>query len=498
MHSDRATNALAVHLSSRKICLVFLGAALAIWPTAALTDDYNQENFRYGDEALGTGGAFIARPTTPMATYYNPAGLAFQTRSAVSGSIHFLGRERFVLRDGLRSEGQVPKDLISEADVALPSSSVVTLRIDKQHRVAFSTYLKTSTNQRFQNAFRPNFTDENGVEHDSLMALNRTVQDRETWLGPSYAFALDDRFGFGISLFYARRSTYRRTQTRLQDERIFMNAPDQVVFYDSQVTTQVRDGRLLLRMGLSYQPSQRTALGLVVTSPSIRLHGEARLAVTELWSGDPETVDANAVAADDFARKTGAQTASPWGLSLGWQYTLPNRFRVAIATDVWAPINYRRMNLTDADDEEVALVREQLAVNVHRDWLINAKVGLELLTVNAMPIRMGAYTNRSAARAVPATSTRYVSPKVDTYGGALSLGYKRNGTGIFFGVNYERGFGHDTVEADILESYADAPRVRVERRRSQLLFFVAGALSFASKTAQRMLDKRNAQSQDAE
>ena len=98
----------------------------SLFAVSAHADEYRAEEFRYGDRALGTGGAFIARPTTPMATYYNPAGLAFQERSAVSGSIHFFGQEKVVLKQGLRLDGQRPKDLTSDTDIALPSSSVVT------------------------------------------------------------------------------------------------------------------------------------------------------------------------------------------------------------------------------------------------------------------------------------------------------------------------------------------------------------------------------------
>ena len=460
-------------------------AVLLFCTSPALADDYRTEEFRYGYQALGTGGAFIARPTSPMATYYNPAGLAFQERSAVSGSIHFFGTEKFVLRDGLRSDGKWSKDLTSDSDMALPSCSVVTLNIDRSHRIAFSTFLISNASQNFHNALKPTESDDSGIQHDYLMALTRILQDRETWMGPTYAYAVSSDWGVGASLFYARRSMYWQTETRLQDEQSGLNLIDQTVFYDVQSSTKVKDGRLLLRLGASWTPSPNMALGLVVTTPSIRLHGDARLTVNELWSGDPAQPDEAAAFADHFVQRADAETASPWGTSLGFQYRKPGAYALAVATDLWLPLSYNRIRLKSGRDEEARAIREQFAASIDRDWLVNAKVGLELYTFDAFPIRMGVYTNRSAAQSVPERSTRYIAPKVDVYGGAFSVGYATNDAGISIGVNIERGIGHDLVEEDVLESYTDAPKIRVDREHTKFVIFVAGALNFASKTAQR-------------
>jgi len=466
------------------LVLVLISASIAD------ADEYRMENFRYGYQALGTGGAMIARPTTPMATYYNPAGLAFQKRSAVSGSIHFFGTEKFVLKDGLRSDGQWSKDLASNTDIALPSSSVVTLNIDDSHRIAFSTYLVSNSNQNFQNSLKPIDVGENGVQHQYLMALTRVVQDRQTWMGPSYAVALNEQWSLGASVFYARRSMYWQTETRLQDEQSGPDIIDRAVFYDIQSKTVIKDGRLILRVGGSWAPSENTSVGLVLTTPSMRLHGDARLTVNELWSGDPDDPDSDMAFADHFVQKADAETASPWGLSFGVQFQRPGRYVLALATDLWLPLSYNRIRLDAGRSEEARAIRDQFAASVDRDWLVNAKVGLEIFTFDAFPIRMGLYSNRSAAHSVPDRSRRYRAPKVDVYGAAFSLGYSTKDAGISVGVNVERGQGDDLVEEDVLESYTDAPKIRVERTHSKVIFFVAGALGFASKTAQRYFDER--------
>ncbi|MEE2787742.1 MAG: hypothetical protein VX589_10415 [Myxococcota bacterium] len=461
----------------------------------AAADEYRAEEFRYGDQALGTGGALIARPTTPMATYYNPAGLAFQERSAVSGSIHFFGQEKIVLRHGLRLDGQAPKDLNSDADIALPSSSVVTLRINAHHRVAFSTYLISNTNQTFQNAFRSEETDQDGTTHDALSSLTRLVQDRQTWMGPSYAFALSRHWGIGLSLFYARRTMYWQTDTRWQDEQNSGDETIRAVFADIQSVTAVKDGRLLLRLGSSWQPTERMVIGLILTTQSVWLHGRAKLTAAKLWSGDPDEADARMPFADNLEVETSARTSSPWGLSLGLQYAWPGWLAIGVAADVWTPLKYTRIQLDEIGGDDVDDIGEYVASTVQRDWLVNGKFGLEWLTFDSFPIRMGLYTNRSAAQPVPARTTRYVAPKVHIYGAALSVGYTGSDAGISIGVNYEHGQGHDVVENDIRESYTDEPNVRVARTHSKFVVFVAGALSFASKTAQRYFDERKKKKQ---
>ena len=71
----------------------------------AMADEYRTGDLIYGQQAMGMGGAVVARPTNPTASFYNPAGLAFLSRSTFSGSMHFFGKETVTLHEGLRSEG---------------------------------------------------------------------------------------------------------------------------------------------------------------------------------------------------------------------------------------------------------------------------------------------------------------------------------------------------------------------------------------------------------
>ena len=255
----------------------------------------------------------------------------------------------------------------------------------------------TNMNQTFQNAFRSENVDENGVTHDALSSLTRIVQDRQTWMGPSYAFKPSQSWGFGVSLFYARRSMYWQNDTRWQDELTVDEETLRTVFADIQSVTSVKDGRLLFRLGSSWRPSERLAVGIVVTSQSSSLHGDAKLTANELWSGDPEAPDDRLPFADSVVWRTLARTVSPWGFSLGFQYDWPGVMSIGVAADVWLPKSYTRIQLDGLDRDDREIVAEYVATTVERDLLLNGKIGFEFLTFDSFPVRLGLYTNRSAA-----------------------------------------------------------------------------------------------------
>ena len=120
--------------------------------------------------------------------------------------------------------------------------------------------------------------------------------------------------------------------------------------------------------------------------------------------------------------------------------------------------------------------------------MVNAKLGFEVLTWPHWPIRFGVYTNHSAAPPIPATSLMQLPPDIDIYGATFSLGFRGKHAGINFGVNAQYGLGDDLVIEDVAHGYQGAPRVRVTREYSKLIFFLAGAFDFAKSEAIGLFD----------
>ena len=103
---------------------------LALWlgrATPARADEFHFEDFRYGQRALGMGGAVTGLAVEPGAAWYNPAGLARLEGAEFSGALTFVGFESYTLRSGLRDEGYFqPEDMTASGAAAEPSYVVAS------------------------------------------------------------------------------------------------------------------------------------------------------------------------------------------------------------------------------------------------------------------------------------------------------------------------------------------------------------------------------------
>ncbi|MEY3902737.1 MAG: hypothetical protein RL189_2043 [Pseudomonadota bacterium] len=68
--------------------LALAAAALFVTPQIAQADLFHYSNLLIGQRAIGLGGAFTALSDDTSGLYYNPAGVALQTSSELSGSIN--------------------------------------------------------------------------------------------------------------------------------------------------------------------------------------------------------------------------------------------------------------------------------------------------------------------------------------------------------------------------------------------------------------------------
>ena len=84
-----------------KKAVVIISTAIFLFASAlrGYADEFHYENFRFGQRALGMGGAVTAYLGEPESGFYNPAGLAFVEGTRFSGAMNFYGLDEHKLLD---------------------------------------------------------------------------------------------------------------------------------------------------------------------------------------------------------------------------------------------------------------------------------------------------------------------------------------------------------------------------------------------------------------
>lgn len=458
--------------------LTALGASLGALLTALLgiarADEFHFETFRYGQKAMGMGGAAAGQPFEPEASYYNPAGLALLGSGArFSGALNFFGYDRRIQKGALRDSGLfAPSDLESTAFLPTPSGSVVSTRFAKRHAIAFSTFLLGDLSEEFVGTLAA------GVDGDPVfdaVDFNSSFirRDRLQLRGLTYAYSPDDRWSAGISVFWlehAREETARRAQI-LSSEGVITN-----LFIDVTSREKTVTHGLLARVGVAWRPTAAGSFGAACTLPTIPLTGEATYRYTLVTSGDGE---ASGPLYIDEGETVAAETRLPVNCRLGAALQATDRWQIAGDLSLHLPIEYQRFVFAgDAVAREAAF-----RASVATDTTINLALGAEYRLTDRWPIRFGLFTNRTSAPEVPARPDRFVPPHLDLYGATLSAGYLGDERSINLGLEVQYGAGQDVVSEGI-ESLLDSQEFsRVDRSEWRIVIFIAGAASFAKAAA---------------
>ncbi|MEL6180359.1 MAG: hypothetical protein AAFS10_15480 [Myxococcota bacterium] len=473
---------------------LLLSLALLLASSAVRADEVHYENFRYGQRAMGAGGAMVAFPGEPEASWYNPAALALIQGTRLSGSLQFFGSERHTLTDGLRSQTTGNTDLTSSDVLLLPSSSVLSYAFgaDDQHVIALSSFLVSERDETFSDTIETRLIDGNQWLDQSLTFTRQDI-DRIVYIGPSWAWRSTPTFTLGLSVFYARREQNAQALTSFTEQRRQQDSGAllSTTFDDTLASTTIDDGALLARLGVLVVQG-RLSFGATATTQSIALHGSGRLAYTFTDSGDPaDTSGLNPNNPDPFRELVNvsdvdAQTIYPWNFAAGLAYRVPSRWAVASQVSVYLPSQYDRLELNASQQE---LIANSLVNRVERQWVVNGALGAEWYATARVPLRFGAFTNRSAAPDIPSNPTMLMLPKVDLYGVTTSVGFIGDKRAINIGAEVQWGRGHDVVLNDVRQIWRPA-FVRVDREQFRAVLFLSGAIDFAAKTAQDLVEER--------
>ena len=471
-----------------RIAVVTLSIIMSILNTAR-GDETHYENFRFGQTAIGFGGAVTGFLSEPEATFYNPGGLGFLSMSKFSGAMNFLGHDKRVIRDFVSlDEADVPtQDGFSQDILTLPTSSVIVKSFSGgRHALAFSTFLLTETRDNFSATL-----DVPDETQELRLGYTEQLDDRIILIGPSYAARLSPDVSFGVSIFYARRTYAVFDQVT---ERIIKPEIDSVPVGYTEIHERIetQEGALLMKLGAMWRVNTRWSLGAVLSTPALQLYGRGRYSFRFIDATPSDLIDQDADDDDDIERfyedtaEEDTFTQYPWTFGLGLSYGDPGTWRLALSVNLYLPLTYKRVEF---DEDEVAEERfTSFITEIERELTLNAAIGGELYITPRWPLRLGLFTNHASSPEL--NQARTPTPQlshVDLYGGSLSVGYEDERASINLGVEVQVGSGYETTLDSELNTDLNELFRRREREQYRVLFFISGALNFVRSRAAEII-----------
>lgn len=452
-----------------------LGLALVL-AAPALADEFHFETFRYGQRAMGMGGAVTGLAFEPASAFYNPAGLATLKGSEFSGALTFIGYDRRTLVGGLRdADFFAPRDVQSAGFVPTPTSAVAATTLGR-HSLAITSFLAGEARESFGGQVRTGYNAGYGAGR-LRFTLRDDRADRLQLRGLTYAYRLSDTWSFGVSGYWLAHTRARRQR---RGQFIELDAVTSNVFADLTGESKSSTHSGLVRLGVFWTPEGPWSAGMACTSPSFTVKGDTTYSYTFATSHDPEVPGADAAPLYlDERIEAEARTVLPAHCRLGGAWRLGSAtFSADLA--VVLPIRYTRYTVAKGTPSV-------FNPEVEHQFTVNGALGMQVPVSLRWPLRMGVFTNRTSAPPVPANPIDFTEAHVDYYGATVSLGYRGKKRSINFGLEGQLGFGEDAMSGS-LDSLAEGDDfVRLDRREWRVVFFVAGAAAFAKSAGQALL-----------
>lgn len=265
-----------------------LFALLVLWPTTA--DAGNADTYHLSNDAAVVGGAVTATVKGGGAVWYNPAGLAADTRSSVDVSanayvVRFGGNPDLVA-DGSRSD---QKKLSTFDFNTVPTSLAFTRRVGN---VNLGLGLFVPSQRSLLPRAQVRLYDAAG-NPQGLAAVDGYERYSDTYAGLGAGFNLSPTLRLGASLFLLYSTLDQSLGTVLADER--------TVTGRTQVTHETIDQIQLgaqLVWGLKWTPTKKWSAGLTMRSPVVSVFHVPDHVVMSVDSGDSTHPPARTVVFD--------------------------------------------------------------------------------------------------------------------------------------------------------------------------------------------------------
>lgn len=463
----------------RLASLVFLLALTRA--SLGLAQDANYQPYPMGERALGMGGAFAAMAGDAISSYYNPAGLVGGPSTAISASLNVYGMTSRVIQDGAYilafepdpADPEVFRPVTTDLEfrefppASIPISTVIVRRLggrdeygSRRHAFAWSTLFPRARDLQYSLDYSHDFDSDPTTAPDEHRISYRET-DKLMLVGASYAYRISSRVAMGVSIFCGIR-----TISHSYHHTFFNVDPDHsgIFVRELDISSTVYTG--IFRIGALFRLTQTWRLGLMVALPSFEIYSEGRYSARDL-----ETFTGGFQLEEDGDAKP--HDLQPLEVRIGIAREVPGSYVLSLDVSFYAPSNYDRF------DAELSWVGYHWNDRIRRGAIANVAIGGEVIVAQHWPIRLGFFTDLSAAPEVEASNNLALA-RVHSFGATLSVGYEGERFAINVGLLGSLGTGQAHTLGPVGPGHEDTyVPTRAQERR--FYFVISGARAAAER-----------------
>jgi hypothetical protein len=460
-----------------RVALVLGLLASTVGGPSARAQGASYQNHLVGERALGLAGAFVGVADDPSAIFHNPGGIASIDTSALAGSLWAVVRGARNLENGYRTAlGDASLDFSSALSLPLFLSGVVKFGNKsadelRPHALGAALFSPQQKDYRFVDQLE----DAGGVDR-----LEVRHGDSSRWLGLSYGYRPRYGLSLGLSAFLAGRS--------LSHDEVEIRAREQLPAESTVGSTVTRAGtlqvdtqHLMLRVGTLLHVTHELHAGIMLQVPGIELSGSADAEYLDTSVG-PEPTQIS------IQRNTGMEgnLPVPWELRMGITILRPPDALLTLDLSLFGPVG--------SGSDPVDLVSEDarlglfVAPRTHTRPSLRCALGFETVLGGIVPLRGGAFFQRSAAPELPETSDVYMVDHIGYVGAAFSVGLRTGGYDFAIGATAEIGWGDGLALVRGADPAAPPSYALSSLEESRFMIFIGGARSAVRTLVRTLLE----------
>ncbi len=361
----------------------------------------------FGDAAAMTGSSGMALYRGGGAAWYNPAGLVGNRRSQVdlSASVFIL---RFRDSSGLletRTPGRVDvANLDTITFDTIPSALLFKRRLGKRVHAAIGMFV--TDQDAFQLRDVLEITDANGGMLSRYYQRTTITSKLQTYhFGVMLSWELHKRFrlGWGVFGVYSRFSYEFRdlTASHLEEQSTGNLQSPWLYIYDVSVNSTLWG--LQLTMGMQWEFAKRWFWGLMVRSPTLKLHYANRFStLVAVADSAPAPTDPAGIFVRERIDGAMTELTTPMELVAGFAYKA-KEFFVGLEGELLLPFRNFRTYVSTIDPQ----------------W--NVRLGGRMYVAERVALGIGAFTERSLRKDLFFVGDR----RMDFYGAVFGVKWRK-------------------------------------------------------------------------
>ena len=300
---------------------ILAAGSIVLMPLALSAQDSHYWNHQYGARSTLLSGAVIAGVDDASATFYNPGALAGARDGELLEGTRIFEFTDITIHTELDETLSLDSDDFGRAPSFLGGIVPTGWR---RHVLSYALFKRQAFDLRDNIAVsgeRDVINRNPGAE--AVFASNKIDNKlSEQWVGLGWAYEVSPTIGVGVSTFVARRS-----------QRGLSDASGQAVLNDGQVVTsryseyyKYSHYRFVWKAGILLS-SERSRVGLTLTSPSLSLRGTGEREIIDAYAGLDVDRDGTAdqLLSADYQDNVGANFKAPISVGLGYSLTLDGR-----------------------------------------------------------------------------------------------------------------------------------------------------------------------------